>query len=215
MIDTDRMTPKTYAARLAGYIRDPSRVRVYTLREYGRAPSLAECRRLIQDRAPKPVRGRYEMPFECGHPRVEANIYEHESGKEQCATCREKRLAADAIKRAERDRAKAAKAAARKGLAFKLAPIETDIAFSGDVIKYVADRFKIKPADIIGKNRSQGFVCARAVVAYALRQRGKSYPWIGRLLNRDHSTIINLVDTFEDRAKRNPIMLTVAERLAS
>nr|MBA3782859.1 hypothetical protein [Nocardioides sp.] len=47
------------------------------------------------------------------------------------------------------------------------------------------------PADIIGAGRSREYVQARMVAAWLLRQTGRSYPEIGALLGKDHTTAIN------------------------
>ncbi len=53
-------------------------------------------------------------------------------------------------------------------------------------------------------------VQARAVAALAMRTVGYSYPEIGRLLRRDHSTAINAVRI----AERNPMLRAQAEQVA-
>lgn len=42
-------TPVAYATYLARYIADPSTIRVRTLEQFGRAPTLARCRKLRED----------------------------------------------------------------------------------------------------------------------------------------------------------------------
>ena len=74
-----------------------------------------------------------------------------------------------------------------------------------DVIALVGASMSIKPTHITGKHRNGPVVDARRVVAKILRERGWSYPMIGRAIGgRDHSTIINLLKNWDYHWKRNP-----------
>jgi len=78
------------------------------------------------------------------------------------------------------------------------------------LIQVVADAFNISYGELIGDGRSRRYVEARAIVIQVLRERGWSYPRIGKLLGgRDHSTIIHAWDTFDIHAKRNPLVAAV------
>lgn len=68
--------------------------------------------------------------------------------------------------------------------------------------------------DILGDYRFGFTVDARAVIAICLRRRGVSYPVIGKALNRDHTSIINLVRTFDKRVEANPDLAVWADRVA-
>jgi len=55
-----------------------------------------------------------------------------------------------------------------------------------------ARRAKLTPDDLRGKRRKRHIVAVRRAVAVQLRNElGISLPWIGRLLNRNHATVIN------------------------
>ena len=59
----------------------------------------------------------------------------------------------------------------------------------------------IKPELLLGKGRSyQEVVAARKAMAWLLRQSPwcLSYPRIGRVLERDHTSVMHLVSTFDD-----------------
>ena len=47
--------------------------------------------------------------------------------------------------------------------------------------------------DVIGHDRHKHTASARRDCAHYFRAKGKSYPEIGRILQRDHTTVINLV----------------------
>lgn len=62
------------------------------------------------------------------------------------------------------------------------------------VIAQVCRERRLAPAQLTGQSRSPDFVDARMRVAVILkRDRGWSLPRIGRLLNRDHTTILHLL----------------------
>lgn len=224
-------TPISYAAHLAGYISDPSTIRARVLDEYGRAPSLEQCRNLraakLAER--KSIEGyilcadRYRRSFRCGHPETDENTIMCENGYDRCKTCEDKRreeARAKSEQQAALMRAKAVKAAtsqqARDESALLIAAMVEKIAksqpgnkprLSGDTIADVAAYFKVSPDDLTGPNRSSYLVDARRVVALIMRERGLSYPQIARFLRRDHSTICDLVRTFPERAAANPEIL--------
>lgn len=80
------------------------------------------------------------------------------------------------------------------------------------LLRKVAAQFKITVADIVGLVRERAFVEARAVVVMALRQMGYSFPRIGQVLGRNHTSCLYLVTSFPLFVKRNPAL---AARLAA
>ena len=52
----------------------------------------------------------------------------------------------------------------------------------------------LDPAVVRGSYRHQEYVMARREIARELRTLGYSYPAIGRAINRDHSTVMSLLD---------------------
>lgn len=68
------------------------------------------------------------------------------------------------------------------------------------VIKAVAEITGIKISGILGLGRHKSLVDARRVISWILiKEMGLSYPTVGRLLSRDHSTIINQIRTCQPR----------------
>lgn len=57
----------------------------------------------------------------------------------------------------------------------------------------VCREYGITPRELLGKNRQRHLVDARSALARKLKARGQGPVAIGRLLNRDHSTVINLL----------------------
>ena len=81
------------------------------------------------------------------------------------------------------------------------------VGISMQVVGYAAAIFNLKRDDITGHRQFHVFVEARCVVVVILRERQFSYPQIGRTLGgRDHSTIVNLYQKFNQWADANPAM---------
>lgn len=59
------------------------------------------------------------------------------------------------------------------------------------VMARVAALHNVTVEDIVGPSRSRQICEARWAAMRELRLSGKSTPWIGRLLNRDHSTVVH------------------------
>ena len=55
---------------------------------------------------------------------------------------------------------------------------------------------------VLAKGRSEPQVACRAVMAHYLRSRGLSLPRIGQMLNRDHTSIMHLINTRNEAGER-------------
>ncbi len=63
------------------------------------------------------------------------------------------------------------------------------------LIEQVAAYYGIDPREIVSHKRSKHLVRARHVCFYVMRKRfGLSYPQIGQIMHRDHSTVIYAVE---------------------
>ena len=70
------------------------------------------------------------------------------------------------------------------------------------IIKAVAKYFEINPEDITGKDRSQKMVEPRKVAMYMVRDMTHlSFPKMGDVFNKDHSTVKHAIDTLEEQLK--------------
>lgn len=58
------------------------------------------------------------------------------------------------------------------------------------IAREVAARHRLTVNEMLGPSRDHEFVVARAQLYRALRQRGWSFPKIGRFVNRDHTTVL-------------------------
>ena len=109
-IHSDNVTPRSFALKLATYIRDPSTIRVHVKREHGVVLDIAEIEALQAKVAPKPKLELVPIApesgtFRCGHPRTADNRTKH-SDKPRCKICtsaRQKRY--DVTRRARRGNA--------------------------------------------------------------------------------------------------------------
>lgn len=71
------------------------------------------------------------------------------------------------------------------------------------IIRVVAEQNGMTYRDMLGKRRKQKHVDARNAVIIALRKGGFSFPEIGAVLNRDHSTIMHLLKHLENHERDN------------
>jgi chromosomal replication initiation ATPase DnaA len=79
------------------------------------------------------------------------------------------------------------------------------------IFQRVCDAFDITVEDIISKSRKQTLVLARFIIAYDLVVNHKlQLSTVGRLMCRDHTSIIYYVQTFRDQVKHNDAKLAAA-----
>ena len=84
-----------------------------------------------------------------------------------------------------------------------------------DLVNEAARLFSLKSSEITGRSRQAYVARARFALCAALRERGASYPQIGKWLGgRDHSTIIHAVERARYIAERDPHYAKTIERLA-
>lgn len=77
------------------------------------------------------------------------------------------------------------------------------IAFLGDIIDRVSQEFKVHRRDILGRAKYNFILPARFGLCKILRERGLSYSQIGRVLDRDHTTVIYAVRRAEYMMERD------------
>lgn len=58
----------------------------------------------------------------------------------------------------------------------------------------ICNAMKFDKNEILSTRRQAGLVEKRRVVAKALKAKGYSYPKIGHAMNRDHTSIMNLIN---------------------
>lgn len=84
----------------------------------------------------------------------------------------------------------------------------------GLIIIATADEFGIEVEDLLGPRKTKQIATARAVALYVARHlTSASYPDLGRIVNRDHTTVFALVRTAARLRARDPAVATVVDRL--
>lgn len=66
------------------------------------------------------------------------------------------------------------------------------------IISVVCDYYGVTQKEIISKSRKRNIVNARQVLSYLLRKNKLTYHYIGKLLSRNHSTIVQSCKVIED-----------------
>ena len=75
------------------------------------------------------------------------------------------------------------------------------------IINIVSAKYGVSASDILGQKRNKDIMLARHVCIYIIRsQTDMSYPSIGRLFNRDHSTIMSSINTIEKKIEEDSQM---------
>lgn len=88
--------------------------------------------------------------------------------------------------------------------------------FPQRLIATVADALGLDRAGILSRKRQRPYSDARALIVHILRERNQavySSIVIGKLLNRDHSTILHLEWNWEVYCRRNPALLKAKDRV--
>lgn len=69
------------------------------------------------------------------------------------------------------------------------------------LLECLANLYDITSADILGKCRKAHISEARMIFIHLMRHLGYSTTYLGKLLNRDHTTMIYNTKTFDNRYK--------------
>lgn len=74
-----------------------------------------------------------------------------------------------------------------------------------DIRRAVAAHYGLTDADMVSHDRHRRLARPRQVAMYLARElTGRSYPELGRMFNRDHSTVVHARDCIAHRRTRNP-----------
>ena len=78
----------------------------------------------------------------------------------------------------------------------------------------VYKKYNIKKEDIVSSKRTKEIANARHITVYVIRQiTDMSLPNIGKIIERDHSTVMSSLDTIEKRMAQNPVFRTEMEEM--
>jgi chromosomal replication initiator protein len=82
-----------------------------------------------------------------------------------------------------------------------------------ETIEAVSKRFGFTADELRFGGREASLANARHIAAWLLRERGLSYPEIGRALSKDHSTMIHAVRKVEVERAMDPAVAALLEQL--
>jgi chromosomal replication initiator protein len=95
-----------------------------------------------------------------------------------------------------------------------LRPARQSLVTYDAIVGAVCERFGLRPADLASRRRSRHVALPRQVAMYLCRRMlNASFPHLGELFQRDHSTVIHGVTTIEHRVKDDPSFLLTVEQL--
>lgn len=84
--------------------------------------------------------------------------------------------------------------------------------FARDVLAFVADAAGVKVTDLTGPCRRRPYTHVRFIAVWSIRQccQHMSYPAIGRLLGRDHTTILHADRRAVEEMAKQPRLQQIA-----
>ena len=87
---------------------------------------------------------------------------------------------------------------------FELLPDERQTS-PGDIIRFVAQHYGIRVADLKGRSNRRSIALPRQVAMYLIRDILElSFPEIGKIFAKHHSTAIYAVDNIQKMRQSNP-----------
>lgn len=81
---------------------------------------------------------------------------------------------------------------------------------AGLILNETADRFRVPVHRILSADRHRDVLDARAVAMAAMRYAGLSSPYIGRVMDRDHSTVLHAASRVGETARLRRIAVDLA-----
>lgn len=84
-----------------------------------------------------------------------------------------------------------------------------------EILKAVAEFYNVTPKDIMGPHRSKGLSLARHVAMYLCRLtiRHVSYPDVGRMFNRDHTSIMHAYNRIANKRASDAVFNEEVEHI--
>lgn len=175
-------TPEGMAKHLAGYIKDPSTIRVRVLEHFGRAPNVYQINALF----PKQQEFRQDIGEPTDHDEI---VFDARIPVEPPPQPNKKWVAPTPTN--------------HPWPKWYTPPCQK-FPFA-DLVRLISADFGSNSTELLGATRTEDLVAARSIIIRILRERGHSFPMIGRLMaGRDHSTVINALNKFDYYAKRDP-----------
>ena len=94
--------------------------------------------------------------------------------------------------------------------------VGTFIPSPDSIINATANYFNMTAADLTGVNRTKGVTEARQISMYLIRTlTNLSLPDIGKIFNRNHSTVLVSIRKIESQMEKNPELAAVIRDITS
>lgn len=81
---------------------------------------------------------------------------------------------------------------------------------AGLILNETAERFRVPVHRILSADRHRDVLDARAVAMAAMRYAGLSSPYIGRVMDRDHSTVLHAAGRVGEHARLRRVAVEIA-----
>lgn len=102
-----------------------------------------------------------------------------------------------------------AKAAVNDILTAKAAAITPE-----KIITYVSQKYNVPFEDIVGKRKTDAIASARQIAVFLLREMtDMSHANVGKVFNRDHSTVVSSVNKIKEKMKSDPVFEAQIEEM--
>lgn len=82
------------------------------------------------------------------------------------------------------------------------------------IVQRCAELFLVAPRDLTGRYRFDFVMRARFALYLALRLQGRSYPNIGKIVDRDHTTVMDGVKRAECYYERDSVFASSVNELS-
>ena len=82
------------------------------------------------------------------------------------------------------------------------------------IFEVVFKKWNIPKEDLVGAKRTKDIAAARHIAVYLIHDvTDMSLPNIGKIIERDHTTVLSSLDTMEKRMIQNPVFRTELEEM--
>lgn len=82
------------------------------------------------------------------------------------------------------------------------------------IITYVSQKYNVPFEDIVGKRKTDAIASARQIAVFLLREMtDMSHANVGKVFNRDHSTVVSSVNKIKEKMKSDPVFEAQIEEM--
>jgi signal recognition particle subunit SEC65 len=91
--------------------------------------------------------------------------------------------------------------------------VQKDYEVQRDIVEAIAGHFGVSLDDILSHHRNREVVLARHIAEYILRENGLSFLNIGRLMNKDHTTMVHAHKKFCEKMKTDKEISRIVSKI--